>query len=1205
MRIQDMFAKGIDRPINGVVKVNQDELDILVQELDEYVITRELKKHIITFFNNYLESFSASTADIGVWISGFFGSGKSHFLKMLSYLLQNREVNGVRTVERFRHKPELADDPATFMLIDRATRSGHTDTILFNIDIEGSINKDKTAVLRVFAKMFYTYLGYYGENLKVAKLEQFIDRKGKTAEFRRVFEEKNGAPWVESRDAYAFFEDDIVATLMEVLGMSEQAATNWFNGAETVETSIAQLVSEIKEYVDSKPDDFRLLFMIDEVGQYVGGDTDLLINLQSLVEDISSKCGGKVWVVCTGQEAVDEIIKTRENEFSRIQARFKTRLSLSSSSADEVIQKRILLKKDDVEPQLEKVYNANDSVLRNLFSFTDAVLDIKGFSGPGEFARNFPFVPYQFILMQKVFAEIRKHGNSGKHLSGGERSMLSGFQEAAQKIEDKDEYALAPFYLFYDTVHTFLDSSIRRVIERCQRAADDGNGIEPQDVNVLKLLYLVRYVDDVKANLDNIVILMADDIRLDKITMREQVRGSLDRLLSQNYIGRTGDTYNFLTDEEQDIQREIKNTAVPNSDIIRSISQMVFADIYTAKKYRYSGRYDFTFDQMVDGQPNGVLTGGMLLRVLTAASDPVEKTEMRLVTESKGQAIIVLADNPYYESLESAMKIRKYVKGRNVSQLPKSVQDIIRDQQDEAANYEMRAAAFLAEAIAAGRFYVDGESIDIRPGNVSVSETDTEKRDLKVKQARARSVIDQALEYLVSHVYSDLGLITKFAETDDDVLAILRGTEIAIEGTEPNRDAAAKVEEFLEVQHNMNRNTTMDDVQKRYQAKPYGWREIDIAAVVAMLIQQQKVTIKYGGVTIQPDNPKLTDMLRKRTEIGRTTISKRQTPRVQDIREVREFLRDFFPEKMNVPEDEDGLIRYIVEAFTGELQHYTDLLAKYQGHKYPDQVKVDKAIALVKDVLSQQNDNIALIRRVIEREDDLYTMHESMQEVEEFFKSRVALFDSAVRFEQSLRHDLDYIAKDAEANVALNRIRLITMVQSGAKFDYSRLPELNELMAKVKASHDAMLDAKREELLEIVRQCMADIHQAAGDDPNARSVSATADTFYDQKKQQIATTTELALLDGLIPPMWQYKDTTLDKIEAIVNPKKPDPQPQPGSGGSTTMKEPPKKIYKTMPRMSLFPAKTLTTEDEIDAYVDKIRASMKQLLHGCDGIKLS
>ena len=156
----------------------------------------------------------------------------------------------------------------------------------------------------------------------------------------------------------------------------------------------------------------------------------MLLNLQSLTEKIGSECGGKVWVMCTGQEAIDEIIKVRADEFSRIQARFKTRLSLSSSSVDEVIQKRILKKKPEVEKQLEGLYQENDSVLRNLFSFTGSILDIKGFTGANEFAVNFPFVPYQFIIMQKVFAEIRKHGNSGKHLSGGERSMLSGFQEA-------------------------------------------------------------------------------------------------------------------------------------------------------------------------------------------------------------------------------------------------------------------------------------------------------------------------------------------------------------------------------------------------------------------------------------------------------------------------------------------------------------------------------------------------------------------------------------------------------------------------------------------------------------------------------------------------------------------------------------------------------------------------------------------------------
>ena len=143
-----MFAEDINRQINGVIKVDQSGDDIIEQEIREYVITKELKKHFITFFNYYSEAFEQPTADMGVWISGFFGSGKSHFLKMLSYLLANHEVKGVKSVERFRTKFE--DDPATFMMIDRSTR-GQTETILFNIDMEGSINKDKTAVLRVFA----------------------------------------------------------------------------------------------------------------------------------------------------------------------------------------------------------------------------------------------------------------------------------------------------------------------------------------------------------------------------------------------------------------------------------------------------------------------------------------------------------------------------------------------------------------------------------------------------------------------------------------------------------------------------------------------------------------------------------------------------------------------------------------------------------------------------------------------------------------------------------------------------------------------------------------------------------------------------------------------------------------------------------------------------------------------------------------------
>ena len=1177
MQIHNMFAEDINRPINGVIKVDQDTADVIEQEVREYVITKELKKHFISFFDYYSDSFDKPTDDIGVWISGFFGSGKSHFLKMLSYILENKPVGTTTTVEMFRKKFE--DDPATFMLIDKATR-GKTKTILFNIDIEGSINKDKTAVLRVFAKMFYNHLGFFGENLKVAMLEQYIDQLGKTEEFRRVFEEKKGKSWVDQRKAFAFNGKFIIPTLMEVLDMSEDDAKRWFNDKTAVDFSIARLVEDIKTYVSKKPSDFRLLFMIDEVGQYVGTDTDMLLNLQSLTEKIGSECGGKVWVMCTGQETIDEIIKVRADEFSRIQARFKTRLSLSSSSVDEVIQKRILKKKPDVEKTLEGLYHENDSVLRNLFSFSGSVLDIKGYAGASEFAQDFPFVPYQFIIMQKVFAEIRKHGNSGKHLSGGERSMLSGFQEAAQKVQDKDEYALVPFFRFYDTVHTFLDSSIRRVIERCEKAADIGAGIESMDVDVLKLLYLIRYVDDIPANIDNIVILMSDDIRTDKIVLREKVKDSLNRLMSQNYIGRTGETYHFLTDVEQDIQKDINNTVVDTASIVEKIAQMIYADIYQTKKFRH-GIYDFDFDKMVDGVTTGAVTGGMKLRFLTVATDAVEKSELRLMTESKGQAIVVLSGASYYEALEKAMKIRKFVKQRNVSQLPKSVQDIIRNQQDEAGHYELAAMEDLKKAITDAAFYIDGEHVEIKGGE-------------------AKSRIDQALEYLVSHVYSELELVEKNFSTDADIIEILNGNFIA--GAEPNRDAAAKVEEYLIVQDRMKLPTSMFDVQSRYSAVPYGWREIDIAAVVALLINQQKVTIKYGGATIQPTDPKLPDMLRKKSEVGKTSISKRQVVTAIKMKAVKDLLREYF-DVMDVPDDEDSLVAFIVKKFEEQKARYEALEQKYSsGRKYPDRGKVSDAIRLMTDILSQRKDNIALIDRVLKQEDKLFDTKEDLQDVETFFKNQVQIFDAAAQMEEDLRNELDYLSHEPEANAALNKIRLVVAVQGG--FSYKKIPELNGLMATVREGHDRLLEFKREELNDVIVQCMGAIHQASKGDFKARDLIDKADTYFSQQKEKVRSYQSLALLDGLIPPMLQYKDSMVGKIETALEPPKPVEPPKPPVSNGGTVPPAPKKIIRPYNRSIIFPAKRLETTEDVDTYVEQMRKQLIKLLENCDGIQL-
>lgn len=1170
MKIKELFAEDINRPINGVVQVEQKD-ETTEREVKEYVVTSELKKYFLEFFNSYGDSFNTPTNDVGVWISGFFGSGKSHFLKMLSYILENQEINGVRTVERFREK--FADDPASFMVIDNATKA-ETNTILFNIDIQGSIQKDKTAVLRVFAKMFYNYLGFYGEDLKVAKLEQFIDMKGKTDEFRKTFAQINGTEWVESRESFSFYEDSIVQTLQQVMGMSESSARDWFNGTETTEMSIEKLVSEIKDYVNKKGKNFRLIFMADEVGQYVGTDLDLLLNLQSLVEKLGSECNGQVWVCCTGQEAIDEIIKVRQNEFSRIQARFKTQLKLSSYSVDEVIQKRVLGKTPEATKTLESIYSKNDSVLRNLFAFQNAMADLKGFTSSQAFASNYPFVPYQFTVLQKVFAEIRRHGNSGIHLSGGERSMLSGFQEAAQKLQDQNENTLAPFYLFYDTVHTFLDSTIRRVVERADKMAENGDGLEKKDVELLKLLYLVKYIEtEIKSTIDNLVILSADSINMDKITKKEEITASLERLIKANFVARTGDTYVFLTNDEQDIQREINTTDVPTSEIINKIGNIIFSDIYTQKKYRL-GSNDFSIDFMIDQMTIGAITNGLELKFLSIATDDAEKTESRLILDSAGRAIGVLGNTNYYESIAQAMKIRKYIMQNNIVMLSKQKQEIIRNQQGEAEKLEATARENIKQALNDAEFYVSGE-----------------KLDLKVHEAELR--INEALDYLLHSTYTGLTLVQDSVSSDAEIQEILTGKHSA---TVSNADACAKVEEYLEMQSQKNISVTMADVQSRYQAKPYGWREIDIAAVVAQLIYEQKVTIKYAGNTIQPNDSKLIEMLRKKSEVAKTGISKRKNISAGNIKIAKDLLRKYF-DTMSIHDDEDGLIQDILNMFGDQKIKFAGYGNTYQSDTYyPDRKVLNNAIQIISYILEHNSDNTALIDALIEKKVDLLDSKEDMENLLTFFDPNNAqkkLFDASRELLKRLKNDYAYLVSDSTAVENWKKIEEITTVKLDASYDYSKISNLSDLMDGIKAVHEKMLQAKKNDLLEIVRQCMEAIHgEAIYGDSAYTNVLTESDNKYSTEKAIINNAIEITQLDAKIQQLTTYKDSILQRIASIKSPTPVTPT------SPTTQ-------YKTVNKAVVFSSCTLENDTDIDNYVEKIRSQLKQLLKEHGALKLN
>lgn len=368
MQIKDMFAKPIDREIQGVVMVGQGESTDPAQELEEYVVTRELQKHFADFFEAYKKGIVGNTVEIGVWISGFFGSGKSHFLKILSYLLDNKfEINGKRAIDFFIEDNKIAD---AMVLADMKLASETpTDVILFDIDAKSDSNskQNKDAIVNVFLKVFNEMQGFCGSLPHLADLESQLTDVGKYDAFKEAFEDEYGSDWDSSRHKFDFIQDDVVEALVKIDFMSEAAARNWCEKAsEPYRISIEDFAKRVKDYIEKKGNNHHVVFMVDEVGQYIGDDSSLMLNLQTVRHELSQACYGKAWVVVTSQQDVDSIMKVKGNDFSKIQGRFATRLALSSANVDEVIKKRILEKNDTGAQTLRLLYEQKATIIKNL-----------------------------------------------------------------------------------------------------------------------------------------------------------------------------------------------------------------------------------------------------------------------------------------------------------------------------------------------------------------------------------------------------------------------------------------------------------------------------------------------------------------------------------------------------------------------------------------------------------------------------------------------------------------------------------------------------------------------------------------------------------------------------------------------------------------------------------------------------------------------
>ena len=433
MTIRELFEKPIDRPIEGVIKA--DDARHLWTEVEEYVVTNEVGHRLDDLFENYLSNQSSN----GVWISGFFGSGKSHLLKMLSLLLENREIEGRRVRDVFL--PKLDDEflrAAVAKACDLSSKS-----ILFNIDQKAdAVGGDaENALLEVFAKVLNELQGFYAKLDYIAQFERDLTKRGQLASFKEVYTRLSGRSWEADLDTIDNLDNDLFAkAYAEFFDKSEEEGLRYFDRArERYRLSIETLVERVSHYLAVQPPGFRLNFFVDEVGQFIGENSKLMLNLQTLAETLSTKCEGRVWIFVTSQGDLDRVLgelkDTQALDFSKIQGRFATRMTLSSADVSEVIQRRLLAKSPECPPDLVDLYGTEKENFRTIFRFGDGSRTFKGYGDLDHFCRVYPFHPYQVDLFQSCIEQLSRHNAfTGKHASVGERSMLAVFQEVAKQI---------------------------------------------------------------------------------------------------------------------------------------------------------------------------------------------------------------------------------------------------------------------------------------------------------------------------------------------------------------------------------------------------------------------------------------------------------------------------------------------------------------------------------------------------------------------------------------------------------------------------------------------------------------------------------------------------------------------------------------------------------------------------------------------------
>lgn len=1205
MLIRDMFYKGIDREINGVIKVGQKDKENVYQELEEYVVTEELDKYMNRFFDAYKRGLTGRTDKMGVWISGFFGSGKSHFLKILSYILSDKEVvnpddGTVHTASSFfLDGVKVTDAKLQAKIREVASYSDDTDVILFNVDSKSASDSktNKEAIKDVFMKVFNEYLGYCGSIPFLADFERKLDETGKYQQFKDKFCEINGSSWEEAREDYYFIQDEIIETVSELGIMSEEAAKNWAANAESSYSfSIDQFADYVRRYCNKKGENHHVVFLVDEIGQYIADDSKLMVNLQTVAEDLGTACQGKVWIAVTSQQDIDSITKTMGDDFSKIQGRFNTRVSLTSADVAEVIRKRILYKKDIAQASLRELYEQNESVINNIITFSEGTPHMPLYEDADDFAEVYPFIPYQFKLLGDVLTSIRQYSSSGKHMADGERSMLALFKEAAQKYENEREGILIPFNAFYSAVDDFIDHTHRIVITTASR----NPRLDAFDVELLKVLFMIKHVNSFKGDVENLTTLMISSITEDTLELKKKVERSLRKLCDEFLVQKNGDRYVFLTNEEQEAENAIRSIYIDPTQIVNHIAQVAFEEVIVMpnSKYRYSNRYQFPFNTKIDDRfYKNNSANGITLHLLTAYSGEEDELALGMLSTQENSVLVRMSDSyPYLAETESMKKIEEFLNKPDLTTLT-DYEIIQANKRKERTETAKRIKDYVRIALEMADIYVNGEKVSP-----------------KSKDVTAR--LGEAFEKLIGRVYSKL----KDMETEpaaSDIQDMLRKNKAQLtldlsELREPNSNALQELIEEIRKEGKKGIRFSIKAALDKFMGVPYGYIEEDVEYLIATLYKKGKISLKMNSVIYSPANTSADDAfkyLTRREYREKMLLEIKEVPQNSWVQSVKDIIRDFFGRTV-MTDDTDVLMRdFRSYCTTRKAGVETTLKEEYgKGSPLPGKSVLEKAVRLMETVMAIQ-DPMTFYKRVHELYDDFEETADQMIDLNGFLSGpQKEKYLKAYRTLQFYEASKNYISDEKIIDYAKQIKRIMSLTEP-----YSFIKKLEEYDRLLANAIVEMLDKDAERIKPDIYADEKLVQEALiKDRPYTERLQRKFSAKFDELIQKLEHANDMAKLNGIPAESSALVQNCLNEIsreEAAYQLSIQQPEPPIDQIDPVKPKPPVKPAIKQKPVSirTLTKNKTysIRTEADIDAFLNEMRKSLIAQLDDNTIIRLS